>query len=420
MSADRKRPREVLGDIFPAVAPTIVAVIASLQLLMFDRWAAFAGPQAAFDTRNVSLVLLAVSIVAGLIAVRRLRYLYKTNDRLQALERTAQITSSVLEPREVLRESVTAVQKIMGYSHVAVMWLKGNTLVPAFWAGYANVPEVPLDRSVTGRAARTRQAVFIPDVRACAEFIPGVEHTTSEIACPIVVDGSVVGVLNVETVGGRRLYENDVGLISSVAAQMGVALRNAIRFEETREQAIRDGLTDLYNHAYFQHRVREEIARARRRGRRLALAFLDLDDFKAVNDTFGHTEGDRALRALAGVLRGSVRTEDIVARYGGEEFTIVMPETGIGEAGQVAERIRSRLSTRPLLHVGSKPVVVTASLGAAEFPRHAETAEELIRRANEALYRAKRAGKNRVWIIPDSDPGNPAAAQEGPFGWLAV
>jgi hypothetical protein len=109
----------------------------------------------------------------------------------------------VLGPGEVLRESVNAVQKIMGYSHVAVMWLKGDRLVPTVWIGYANVPEVPLDCGVTGRAARTRQAD--------------------------------------QQRGGPE----------------GSAPRNAMRFEETGEQAICDGLTDLYNHAYFQRRIRE-------------------------------------------------------------------------------------------------------------------------------------------------------------------
>ncbi|MDR5682622.1 MAG: sensor domain-containing diguanylate cyclase [Armatimonadota bacterium] len=410
MRVDRNRSGEFVDDIFLVAVPTTVAVIASLQLLMFDRWAAFAEPQT-FDLRGPSLLFLALSVSAGAVALRRLRRLYEMNARLRALERTAQIAASALEPKEVLRESVNAVHKIMGYSHVAVMWLEENRLVPAVWIGYAHVPEIPLNRGVTGRAARTKQIVFVPDVRTCPDFIPGTDGTTSEIACPILVEGQVVGVLNVETVGGRRLYPDDVDLICSVAAQMGVALRNAMRFEETRERAIRDGLTDLLNHAYFQHRIREEIARARRRGQRLALGFLDLDDFKATNDTFGHAEGDRVLRALAGVLRGVVRAEDVVARYGGEEFAIVMPETGADEAGRVAERIRARLSARPLVHVGSTPVVVTASLGIAEFPRHADTAEELIRRADEALYRAKRAGKNRVWVAGDPEPGGPPAAR---------
>jgi diguanylate cyclase (GGDEF)-like protein len=408
MSADQDRPGRLRDDIFLVAAPTLVATVAIL-LLMFDRWGAAIAQQTRFDPQELSVVLLALTLGVGIVAARRLRRLHETNDRLRALQRTVLITSSVLGPGEVLRESVDAVQKIMGYSHVAVMSVKGGMLVPEVWTGYERVPDVPLDRGVTGRAARTRQPVFVPDVRACPDFIPGVENTTSEIACPIAVDGDVVGVLNVETVGGRRLYREDVDLISSVAAQMGVALRNAMRFEQTREQAIRDGLTDLYNHAYFQQRIREEVSRARRSGRPLAIALLDLDGMKATNDTFGHTAGDRVLRALAGVLRSSVRSEDMVARYGGDEFAIVMPETDAEGAQRVAERIRARLSARPLLRIGSTPVLVTPSVGIAEFPRHADTAEEWIRKADEALYCAKRAGKNRAVVALDWDSGTQAA-----------
>jgi two-component system cell cycle response regulator len=158
-----------------------------------------------------------------------------------------------------------------------------------------------------------------------------------------------------------------------------------------------DGLTELNNYRFFQQRLGIELNRAQRFNRPLSLIMLDLDDFKAYNDIYGHQSGDQALRKLAWLLQRSSRSYDLVARYGGDEFVIILPETSKKMAAEVAERIRGAIERAAFECEG--PALdghFTASLGVAGFPEDATEKGDLIRKADLALYRAKICGRNRV------------------------
>lgn len=165
-------------------------------------------------------------------------------------------------------------------------------------------------------------------------------------------------------------------------------------YERTERSAVTDGLTGLYNHAYFLQTLRQEVLRSKRHGLKAALLLLDLDDFKKVNDQRGHVEGDRVLMKAAAILKDSVREIDIAARYGGEEFAVLLPDTGRLGAFVVAERIRTRIQKR----FRRKRPAVTVSGGLALFPEDAGTPADLIVQADAGLYRAKAAGKNQVLL----------------------
>lgn len=168
-------------------------------------------------------------------------------------------------------------------------------------------------------------------------------------------------------------------------------------YERTERSAMTDHLTGLFNRAHFDGALRREVNRCRRYGQTASLVVLDLDDFKAVNDILGHPAGDAVLKDVGHLLSQRVRDIDIAARYGGEEFGIILPETSRIKAYVVAERIRSELERffrRKI--VDRKPVNLTLSGGIAGFPEDADSPESLLARADEALYRAKRSGKNRV------------------------
>lgn len=333
----------------------------------------------------------AVDAMAESLETKRL------SDRLTALYRTSALVSSSLDPNYVIHQVVQATQSVMGYSHVVVMTVQGELLIPAAWAGYTTpIPELRIDQGVTGRVARTGEPAFVPDVSKDPDFVPHEGDTSSEIACPIIVDGRISGVLNVETVGAQRLTSEDLDLLNGVAAHLSVALRNALEHERARMQATQDGLTGLMNHASFHLRLREELERARRHGRALALLLADLDNFKRLNDAYGHLTGDRVLRLFADIIRIVIRGEDVAARYGGEEFAVILPETDAEGARLAAERIRHRLRRDGHLLVDGMEIAVTASFGVAAFPAHADNSMELIRRADQALYKAKRSGKNTV------------------------
>ncbi len=192
----------------------------------------------------------------------------------------------------------------------------------------------------------------------------------------------------------------DEELLAQVRSLLAARAKFAALREHARELehlSVTDGLTSLYNHRWFQLRLREEFRRAQRYGDPLALILLDLDRFKQVNDRWGHQVGDTVLREFSTVLQGSVRETDFVARYGGEEFCVLLPCTSVAGALTVAERIREESAAH--LYAGERALRCTVSIGLASLPSSEATgAERLLHFADEAVYRAKQDGRDRVVI----------------------
>ncbi len=187
-------------------------------------------------------------------------------------------------------------------------------------------------------------------------------------------------------------------------------LASRVEAERLRELAVTDGLTRVANHRFFQERLREEFRRAQRYDDPLALILADVDHFKQLNDAHGHQVGDEVLRALAGAMREAVRETDFLARYGGEEFAVLLPKTQLAGALTVAERITAGLRGLRLAPAGLK---VTASFGVSSFPgRAVNSAEQLVKAADDALYRAKREGRNQIRLsqVPGPWAAAPAAS----------
>jgi diguanylate cyclase (GGDEF)-like protein len=174
-----------------------------------------------------------------------------------------------------------------------------------------------------------------------------------------------------------------------------------LRMEETnetlRELAIRDGLTGLFNHRHFKDVLDREVTRASRYERPMCLLMLDVDHFKDYNDTNGHPAGDEVLKTLSGIITTRLRDVDISARYGGEEFAILLPETDMSAGKVLAEEIRAQVESHGFDGQDTQPLgTVSVSIGVAEYPRDSEDASSLLKKADEALYRAKSEGRNRV------------------------
>jgi diguanylate cyclase (GGDEF)-like protein len=195
-----------------------------------------------------------------------------------------------------------------------------------------------------------------------------------------------------------------------LAAQARTALEHASLYQRLELEAVTDGLTELPNRRQFEERLSEELARVERFGGTLALVLADLDDFKAVNDRHGHLAGDDVLRAFSDVLRDTVRDIDTAARYGGEEFALLLPNTDEVGAARLAERVRATMADRPIETFPGALVTVTASFGVAAFPA-SPTEGELFAAADGALYRAKRAGKNRVAVAERGDSRMPSTVR---------
>jgi diguanylate cyclase (GGDEF)-like protein len=176
-----------------------------------------------------------------------------------------------------------------------------------------------------------------------------------------------------------------------------MALENALMVQQIRDMAIRDGLTGAYNHRYFQEKLGEEMAKAERFNKDLSLVLLDVDHFKKFNDSYGHQEGDKVLRMVSEVIQSTVRNKiDTVARYGGEEFAVILPEADGNTGRDLADRIRKNVEGYLFEKDGKSLYRVTVSLGVASYPFDAREQKGLIQLSDQALYDAKKSGRNCV------------------------
>jgi diguanylate cyclase (GGDEF)-like protein len=211
------------------------------------------------------------------------------------------------------------------------------------------------------------------------------------LAVPLQESGGRIGYLSVYTRSREgRFGEDDVRRLEELSLRAGPAIENARRFREARQLADLDALTGLHNRRYFHETLARECARAHRYSRRLALMVFDVDDFKDVNDQIGHLAGDGVLAEAAVRVREVVRTADIPCRVGGDEFAVVLPEAGFEQAEQLFARIQNAISGRPIGQAGRLKV----SAGLAELLAEDDSIS-FFERADEALYRAKEAGKGR-------------------------
>ena len=208
---------------------------------------------------------------------------------------------------------------------------------------------------------------------------------------------------------GKDFTGHELSLLASFARHAGLIIENAQLYKHAEHLSQHDDLTELFNHRHFVNTLTELIQSARQNRSQLALIMSDIDNFKRYNDAHGHPKGDALLRQIAKILVQNTRQGDIVARYGGEEFVIILPGTGRHGARRVAETIRAEVER---FHFPGEEVSgpVTLTLGVAVFPHDASTAEELIQKADQALYQGKRQGKNRVcWSSapPEPQPASP-------------
>ena len=244
--------------------------------------------------------------------------------------------------------------------------------------------------SVRGRLGSSGALTPAPDEPAAGQVL----------AVPLRSMGAVVGVLALYRAEDDREFEApDEDALGTLAGQASIALDNVHLHREAQRLSTTDPLTGLWNFRYLSMSLAREIERSTRFDRPLAVLMLDLDFFKAVNDQHGHARGDAVLRELAERVQEQIREVDTFARYGGEEFVIVLPETTVEGAAQLADRICAAVRRAPFRSDGEVPLDVTVSVGGAAFPEHGSSPATLMRAADKALYVAKEQGRDR-WHVP--------------------
>lgn len=245
-----------------------------------------------------------------------------------------------------------------------------------------------------------RRSLWRNDLATDVRFpAAGSSGSGSEILVPLGPRDSPWGVLGCRAGRSYAFRLVDVKLLERFAQVAGASLTRIRQLRKMRRRAFHDGLTGILNRGSFQRLLEGELERCLRFDRRLALLLIDVDDFKRINDSCGHSTGDRVLIAVAGILKSRFRRFDIVARYGGEEFAVVLPEAPLAGGRQAAEKVRAAMHAIDWSRNAERsPSRVTVSIGVSEFPGCARSAADLIRSADAALYRAKGSGKDRVEI----------------------
>jgi diguanylate cyclase (GGDEF)-like protein/PAS domain S-box-containing protein len=252
----------------------------------------------------------------------------------------------------------------------------------------------PRPNGLTYTVARTGQTIVVPDMRTHPLFTSA-SWQGAIIGLPLKIAQRVVGVMTIACPSPRDFSENELRSLDLLATQAAIAIENASLYDQVQQLAITDALTNIYNRRGFFQIGEGEVERARRFGHPLSVLMFDLDHFKQINDTFGHPFGDKILVALIETCRRYIRALDILGRYGGEEFVALLPETDLPAALQIAERLRHAVEKTPL-YVGDKTIFITISIGVATFRDKTMTLTDMVEQADQAMYRAKQAGRNRV------------------------
>jgi diguanylate cyclase (GGDEF)-like protein len=296
---------------------------------------------------------------------------------------------------EVLSRTLEAAGAIDGADAALVMLPDaqgGKPLVATLGLSVEEAERHAITGPPDGRLARsiTMSYTYPQLERAAQDSDEEIIH--SGLAVPLPGEGETLGYLTVFTrAKSHHFSDDDVRQLETLAVRAGPAIENARRFREARQLADLDALTGLHNRRYFHETLARECARAHRYERKLALVVFDLDDFKDVNDRIGHLAGDAALAEAAERVKGVVRTADISCRIGGDEFAVILPESSLHDADQLYRRILNAVSAKPLGQAGK----LYLSAGVAEL-RPEDDPVSFFQRADDALYRAKEAGKGQV------------------------
>lgn len=363
-----------------------------------------------FQSHHASLASAFADQVA--IALENARLFAETNQRagqLATLNRIGLALTAGLELDVVVRTLYEQCSQVMPAEsfYVALFDRAAERITfPLFLDRGAPVNMEPQDFQtrfgLTAYIIRARQTLYLPDTLdpETAAGYPiiraGDRPTCTFLGVPMILRDQVVGVISAQSYRKNAYSPDQIHLLETIAAQAAFAIENARLFSETQRLATIDGLTGIYNRRHLFDLAVREFERAARYVRPLSLILLDIDHFKYVNDTYGHPVGDQALRLLSGRIQANLREVDIFGRYGGEEFMILLPEIQLEDAFVVGERLRQEIAGMQI----DTPVCglsITASFGVASLDLRVDwSLDSLIQRADEALYMAKDAGRDRV------------------------
>ncbi len=337
---------------------------------------------------------------------QRTTELEKSQAHLEMIYENLRVLGSILEIDGIIQEVMRIMGEILAYPASALLLIgPGNNLIyrGRNISGQSNFHLKAMDKDknkLLQLVFEQGEAVRVVDISKREDYQPLRKTTRSVMLVPMISHGEAKGVLIAESLDPDAFSTKDEKSMVVVARSAAMALDNAMLHKRMEELTITDELTGIYNYRYFTQKLKEEQRRAARYDLPLSLIMIDIDWFKKFNDTYGHEVGNIVLKGMTSVVKQCIRDVDIFARYGGEEFSIILPQTPKIEAVRIGERIRESVEAATFGGIDNVPELkVTVSVGASSFPENGKPYDELLSLTDQALYRAKGAGKNLVCVI---------------------
>jgi diguanylate cyclase (GGDEF)-like protein len=356
------------------------------------------GPDAFHRLVGFIGVYWVVALATATFSAINERELRRRRYDLEALAKMASSLEKVSEARDVAGTLLSNLVDAFGFGRGTVLAKLGNDVSVLAAHGDGVLKEAALLSAdpVLLEAWQGRRTLLVAsfDHESNPTLSNLMPNGRNVVVVPLTAEGGSVGAVVLEHGSGMggRIERRVVSTVERFCSHAALALRNASLVDQLRDMAATDGLTSVANRRTFEAALEVEITRAARSGSSVSLVLIDIDHFKALNDTHGHQAGDEVLRTVARALKDQSRAFDTPARYGGEEFAVIMPGCDVVDAERSAERFRNAVGRLG----GSAPV--TVSTGVATFPVHATDADSLVERADGALYESKNAGRNRTTV----------------------
>ena len=365
--------------------------------------------------RYGAFFVLMLSILMDIRNFGLFNHILDSNRKLQYIDELTSAMRQSIKLNEVLELVMKNLTTELGYDRVLIFSFehrgyRKDVLAPV--AGL-NIPMEKLENfffkydkgeDIVPKSAIEKKPYIVRNAREdhrCSQSFVELLDLTEYIVIPMISKNVIVGVLLADNrTNGRKILEDDLMPLIMFSNQGAMAIENARLYEKIEALAVTDGLTQVYNHRYFQDSLKAELNRLERYYKesteKVSLMILDIDNFKKYNDAFGHQSGDTVLTEIGLILKGLSRKVDVVARYGGEEFVVMMPATPKEGAAIFAERVRSGIENYKFEMRDGQVQSVTVSIGVSTYSEDAKTPQALIEKADKNLYLAKSEGKNRV------------------------
>ena len=368
-----------------------------------------------FDRETVDLLTLFSTQASMALQNAHLYSLERRRaSQLEAINAIARETTVVLDIKNLLSKACEKIQKAFQVSHVSIFLKDDEDLVLRSHHGQLTLRigeggRLPSREGLLGRALSESKTLIENDTKTAADNFVTYLETSSRMCIPLISFGQTLGVLVLDSDRAGTFSGGEMQTLESVADICATAVQNAHYVERVKQLAYLDGLTGIFNRRFFELRIEEELERARRFDFGMAVIMVDIDQFKRLNDEFGHLLGDEVLRQVSSIFSQQLRKIDVVCRYGGEEFAILLSQTTHNHAMAVAEKLRRIIDSWQFPGV---PRPVTISAGVATCPEHGTTRDELVKAADAGLYAAKQAGRNCVKVASSIQAHAQAASHQ--------